>query len=312
MNAVRTVLGDVPADGLGAVNYHEHVFQISPLLPGDDLDDFDRSAQEFSLLRESGFLSVIDATPIGLGRRPGDLQEVSRRAGLTIIASTGAHRHEHYADDHWLVQLSEKALTDLFLSEVAIGMRRIDEPSVLEIVPTCRAGMVKTGIGYWKIGSFERRVLNAAAQTHRATGCPIMVHLEGGTAAHEVLDVLDAEEVDLNGVVLAHIDRNPDPFLHAELASRGAYLGYDGFARPKDHPDSAVIACLIEAAELGASDRILVGGDVARRTRYIAYGGIPGLAYLGNRVVPRLRALDSSLAEAVLVDNPARLLGRFE
>ena len=37
------------------------------------------------------------------------------------------------------------------------------------------------------------------------------------------------------------------------------------------------------AAEHGAAERILLGGDVARRTRYVAYGGMPGLAYLGDR-----------------------------
>ena len=31
---VRTVLGDVAADRLGRTNYHEHLFQVSPLLIG--------------------------------------------------------------------------------------------------------------------------------------------------------------------------------------------------------------------------------------------------------------------------------------
>ena len=36
---VRTVSGDVPARELDRTNYHEHLFQVSPLLPGDELDD---------------------------------------------------------------------------------------------------------------------------------------------------------------------------------------------------------------------------------------------------------------------------------
>ena len=66
---------------------------------------------------------------------------------------------------------------------------------------------------------------------------------------------------------------------------------------------------LVAAAGLGAADRILLGGDVARRTRYIAYGGLPGLAYLGERFVPRLvRAGGAELADRVLQANPARWL----
>ena len=36
---VRTVLGDIPAADLGSCDYHEHLFQVSPLLSGDELDD---------------------------------------------------------------------------------------------------------------------------------------------------------------------------------------------------------------------------------------------------------------------------------
>jgi predicted metal-dependent phosphotriesterase family hydrolase len=36
--SVSTVLGDVAASDLGRTNYHEHLFQVSPLLPGDEPD----------------------------------------------------------------------------------------------------------------------------------------------------------------------------------------------------------------------------------------------------------------------------------
>ena len=61
-----------------------------------------------------------------------------------------------------------------------------------------------------------------------------MVHLEHGSAAFELLEVLASDGVRPEAVLLAHVDRNPDPGLHAELAAAGAYLGYDGFARTRD------------------------------------------------------------------------------
>ena len=73
-----------------------------------------------------------------------------------------------------------------------------------------------------------------------------------------------------------------------ELAAAGAYLGYDGFARARDWPDSVLIDCPVRSAESGATDRLMIGGDVARRTRYVAYGGRSGLADVGRRMVPRL------------------------
>jgi phosphotriesterase-related protein len=63
------------------------------------------------------------------------------------------------------------------------------------------------------------------------------------------------------------------------------------------------------AADLGAQGRILLGGDVARRSAFRAYGGMPGLAYLGDRVLPRLRAAaGDDLVEDLIVANPRRLL----
>ena len=34
---IRTVLGDIDPTTLGPTNYHEHLFQVSPLLRGDEL-----------------------------------------------------------------------------------------------------------------------------------------------------------------------------------------------------------------------------------------------------------------------------------
>ncbi len=307
----RTVLGEVAAASLGRVDYHEHLFQATPLLPGDELDDERRSADEAGSLRASGFDAMIDATPTALGRRPRALQRISRDTGLAVVATTGAHREEHYPPGHWIRSLSEEELAARFAADVLLGLPERDsaEPQPATGV---RAGVVKAGLGYWRISSWERRVLAAVAATHHRTGVPIMVHLEAGSAALEVLEVLVADGVPSDAVALAHADRNPDPGLHAEIAAAGAYLGYDGFARTRERPDSDLLTCLVTAAQAGARDRILVGGDVARSSRYRAYGGMPGLAYLGERIVPRLEAAGGpELLHAVLRTNPQQFLARL-
>jgi predicted metal-dependent phosphotriesterase family hydrolase len=50
---VRTVLGDVPMERLGRCGYHEHLFEISPLLVGDELDDEQASSQQAESLRRA-------------------------------------------------------------------------------------------------------------------------------------------------------------------------------------------------------------------------------------------------------------------
>ncbi len=314
---VRTVLGDISADDLGQTDYHEHIFQVTPVLAGDELDDAERSTEEVRLLGASGFRALIDATPLALGRRPASVARASAETGVTVIATSGVQHEGHYAADHWVRGIDEESLAERLRLEVVAGQPEHDGPggSAIARTPTgepVRAGILKAGIGYWSISQFERRTLAAVASVHRSTGAPVMVHLERGSATHEVLDVLAADGVPADAVVLAHMDRNPDPGLHADLAVRGAYLGYDGFARFKEWPDGVLIDCMARAAEAGARDRVVMGGDVARSTRYAAYGGMPGLAYLGDRVLPRFAAEGlSELAHFATVTNPARLLGRF-
>lgn len=314
---IRTVTGDIPAAELGPLDYHEHLFQISPLLAGDELTDEVCSGDEARSLRESGMRAMVEATPLGLGRNPLAVARISRRAKLHIIHTTGAHHAGHYAPGHPILNLTSAQLEARFTQEIRSGFREdlgavptSDPTDVAEPgSPPVRAGLVKAGIRYWSIGPFEHRVLAAAAATHAVTGSPIMVHLDFGSAAHEVLDELEREGASADSVVLAHIDRNLDPGLHTSLVERGAFLGYDGMARHREAPDSAILDCIATVAESGAAHGIVLGGDVARSSRYLAYGGMPGLRYLPVRFVPRLRSrLGDATTDQILVDNGRRLL----
>ena len=118
---VRTVTGDVDPAGLGRVDYHEHLFQISPLLPGDDLDDEAASGDEASQLRASGFETMVDATPLGLGRRPEATRRISVATGLQVVMTTGVHRREHYEPGHPLLDAPAAKLAAAFLRDLTEG-----------------------------------------------------------------------------------------------------------------------------------------------------------------------------------------------
>ena len=311
---VRTVLGDIPAERLGRCDYHEHLFQISPLLVGDELDDEQLSMREAESLGRAGIDAFVDATPTGLGRNPGAVARISQATGIAVVHVSGAHHQGHYGSAHWLLDADENDLLSRFLADVRDGLPAEDGPSHGDraMGPTgdpVRAGMLKAGIGYWRISPFERRMLGAVTASALLSGVAVMVHLEHGSATWELLDILTKDGLTPDRVVLAHIDRNLDPGLHAELTLAGAYLGYDGMARHREAPDLAIIDCLERVVATGDASRIVLGGDVARRTRYLAYGGMPGLEYLPRRFLPRLQdRLGSDVVDRLLIDNPARLL----
>ena len=307
---VRTVLGDVDPLVLGPTDYHEHLFQTSPLLPGDELDDEPASSQEAQFLFDSGCRTYVEATPVGLGRRPQAVARIARSRGLHVVHVTGAHREAHYPGTHPLLHASVGALHARFRFELIDGM--VDDEGRVAIDPDgrpVRAGVLKAALDYWRITAFEDRVLEAVGQLGAELGAPIMVHLEHGSAAHVGLDRLDALGCPAQRVVLAHIDRNPDAGLMLELASRGAMLGFDGAARHREWPDSVLLDCIAEVVERGGGRNIVLGGDVARSTRFRAYGGMPGMSYLFARFVPRLRArIGDDATEQILVANPANWL----
>ena len=213
---IRTISADLKPSEIGRVNYHEHAFHTSPLLVNEDLNDLTKSTKEFMRLRESGFESYVDATPIGLGRNMRDILKLQETASLHIIHTTGVHREAHYVNSHPVCNLTIKELTALFKYEIEIGALVNDRQINILQGNTSRvkAGLVKFGIGLNKISSFEGRALDAAAILSTQLGVAIMVHLESGTSAHEVLNKLESFGCDLSKVALAHLDRKPDPSFH--------------------------------------------------------------------------------------------------
>jgi predicted metal-dependent phosphotriesterase family hydrolase len=317
---VRTVLGDIEPSTLGRVNYHEHLFQRSPLLPDDDLDDEGRSRDELALLRDSGFDAMIDATPVGLGRNPEAVSRLSLSTQVTVVATTGRHRDAHYSDQAWAQSGNEALWEKILVHELTCGMAQEDEdyaisdPDRIAVARSAdgepiRAGLLKAGIDYWQISPAEHSTLAAVATAYRATGAPVMVHTEWCSAAMEVLDLLSKLGVPESRVVIAHADRNPDPGLHSAIAERGAYLGYDGAGRHKTWPDSVLLDAMTALVNAGYVERILLGADVARRRRYRSYGGLPGLGYLGNSFLPRIRQrMGPEVLQQLIVQNPATYL----
>ena len=306
---VTTVLGPIDGSQLGRVDAHEHIFLRSPILPGDEFQDLDKMAEEVDAAHQSGIDTIVDLTPIGLGRRASRTAELSRQCGVHVVLATGVHRRAHYPTGHWLYEIATDELSDLIVSDLTDGIDDRDWQGPEPIRTDVRAGIIKLGASYHSIHDSERRWIEAGGQAAARTGAPVAVHSEVGTAAHDILDALEDLGVPLNRVMVAHLDRNLDPGLHAEIASRGAYLGYDTIGRTKYHSDSAILGLIESIQAEGHADRILLGTDVGRKSMLHAYGGGPGMDVLGRVFLPRLRtALGTELESMVMIDNPRSFL----
>lgn len=295
MSRVRTVLGDVLPGQLGVCDAHDHLFLTSPQLHGQELRDVSAARAELAAFRAVGGGSVVQWTPYGMGRRAAELPGLSRETGVRVVAATGLHQAAHY-DDATLDGLRGR-LTEVFVAELTEGIG----------ASGVRAGLIKVAGGFHALDAHARWTMTAAAEAHHATGAPVAVHLELGTGALDVLDLLCGESgVPPHRVILGHLNRSPDPVTHRQAAESGAYLAFDGPSRAHHATDWRMPDAVRRLADAGFADRLLLGGDTTTSAARSVHGGA-GMPYLLRRVRPRLEAeLGPELVARVLTENPGR------
>ncbi|MGW1838276.1 phosphotriesterase family protein [Streptomyces sp. NPDC002067] len=293
--AVRTVLGDITPEALGVCDAHDHLFLRSPQLPGQELSDPEAAAAELAAFRAAGGTAVVQWTPYGMGRGAAGLPRLARESGVHIVAATGLHQAVHYAPE-----LPARASTDLaglFVAELTEG---IGDTGV-------RAGMIKVAGGFHGLDAHARRTMTAAAEAQHATGAVIGVHLEAGTAAEDVIELLCGERnVPPGRVILGHLNRSPDPGTLRRAAETGAFLAFDGPSRAHHATDWRLPGALRELADAGYGAQLLLGGDTTTAGARSVNGG-PGMPHLLRRQRPWLaEVLGAELVTRMLTVNAAR------
>ncbi|MER6996131.1 amidohydrolase family protein [Streptomyces sp. NPDC000410] len=289
VSVVRTVLGDVPAGDLGVCDAHDHLFLRSPQLAGQELDDPRHAAARLGEFAALGGRTVVQWTPYGMGRRAQALAGLSRETGVHVVAATGLHQAAHY--EAGVVEEVVDNLADLFTTEITEGIAGTG----------IRAGIIKVAGAFHGLDEHARLTMAAAAGAHHRTGAPIAVHMELGTGALDVLDLLCGQlEVAPQRVILGHVGRNPDRVTQLLAAREGAYLAFDGPSRANHMTDWRVPDSLEALADAGFGERLLLGGDTTVPTT-------PGMPYLLRRLRPRLElTLGEELVERILTVNAAR------
>ncbi|UJB40937.1 phosphotriesterase family protein [Streptomyces sp. A1-5] len=302
---VRTVLGDLAPDRLGVCDAHDHLFLSSPQLPGQELADAAAAGAELHAFRAAGGTAVIQWTPYGMGRHAAELPRLARESGVTIVAATGLHQAAHYGPGVLEGLPADPAA--LFVAELTEGIGATGATTGDDPEPPPRAGMIKVAGGFHGLDHHARRTMTAAAEAHRATGAAIGIHLELGTGALDVLDLLCGElAVPPDRVILGHLNRSPDPAVHRMAAEAGAYLAFDGPSRANHGTDWRMPDAVAALCDAGFADRILLGGDTTTAAARAVNGG-PGMRYLLRRLRPRLElAVGTAAVTRMLTTNPAR------
>ncbi len=312
MGRIQTLRGSIQPEDLGWCDAHEHLIGQYPMGiydPDYVLDSIDNAVLELSWFYEAGGRSTVDMSPIGPGRDVPSLLRIAERTPVHIIACTGFTPPALKWVNPWLRDLSEVQLTDLVVGEITEGMDLWNYSGPWRNRTSAKAGVIKVSTGYYSWTEEERRFFRIAAKAHAITGAPISTHTTSGTSAIEQADYLISLGVNPDKIIIGHIDRNPDPYLHEELAKRGVNLLYNAMGRIKYFPDNVIVSLVFRMVEKGYAPKLLFAGDRGRRSGWRAYGKGPGFTYLLHTFIPRLLAegLPREVVDQITQKNPARI-----
>ncbi|MFM1723795.1 phosphotriesterase [Rhodococcus sp. PAM 2766] len=312
---VNTVHGPIDGSQLGQTLIHEHIVTADwsmRMAFGEHYYEHDvivdRAVAQFLRAKQSGVRTVVDGTPVNMGRDIGLIREVAERTGLEFIVSSGFY----YQEEVFLNWRSE--------GEIHAWLSRECEEGVSGT--GVRPGIMKAACAVDGITPTLDRVFRAIGRVAAEQRLPIFCHhhIEVGNG-EAILDLFEDCGVTPSQVVLGHSGDTNDLGYLEKMLRRGCYLGMDRFGHCAAGNSLADrVGTIVELCARGYGDRLLLSHDLA------TYFGVFGswqdfkaeesaepavdFTFINRQVVPALESagLASEAVRAMLERNPAEFL----
>jgi len=252
MGTIYTVRGPIRSDELGLTLAHEHILVDfgGADVTGPHRWDADAVVAKMQPYLEElvalGVRAFVDATPAYLGRDVGVLRRLSIATGLHILTNTGWYKPPYLPPRAF--DLSAEEIATEWIAEYEDGIDGTD----------VRPGFIKIAVNPGTLDPTQRKIVQAAAYTHLATGLIVASHTGEAQAAQESLDAAEAAGMDLSRYIVVHADQIPSLDDLAEIVQRGAWIEYDaiGTRNVEEH-----IELLQRSLDRGWIDQILLSQD---------------------------------------------------
>ncbi len=300
-STLMTVRGPVAASSLGVILPHEHLFSMFGEEPAEQ-HQYDTQLLLATVvpyvenLRALGCTAIFDGTTVWFGRNPALLRDISTRTGVHIVTNTGYYGA---ANDRYVPKSAFDESAD------QIAARWIEEWTSGIAGTGIKPGFIKLGVDPGSLSAIDRKLITAAARTHRRSGLTLAVHTgDNAAAVREQLAILRTEGVAPQALVWIHANQCKDDAAVAEVAASGAWISLDGLAA--DTLDRHLALCRVLKAA-GRLSQVLLSHD---GNTFRANGKRPMKAYtsLFTDFLPQLRAagFENGEVRSLTVDNPAR------
>ena len=250
-------------------------------------------------VRSKGCVTFVDCSPAYLGRDVRLFERLSKASGLNIITNTG-----YYG------AVGEKFLPRHVYTETAeqIAARWIAEWSEGIEGTSIKPGFIKTSVDKAPLTAAQRKLIEAAAITHLATGLTIGVHTGNGDASKEQLEILSARGVSPKARIWIHAQSEPDAAYHIEAARAGSWVSFDGVNPETVHANVGYLRTMKRERLL---DSVLVSQDSGWYNVGEPKGGnYKGYTCVFTDLIPALKQVGFTTAEidGLFITNPAKAL----
>ena len=310
MATVNTVLGPIDSAALGFTLPHEHLIDSSAgiRISYGELELRDRARdlalEDFHKAKAGGVDTIVEVSPMDLGRDVALMREVSRETGVNFICCTGCWLD--IPRSFW--GRDKEFIADLWVREIEEGIDGTD----------IRAGIIKVATSD-PITEQEELMLRATARTHLRTGVPITTHTPPQSRVGErQLHILIEEGVEPQNIYIGHINQTLDPDYHRQLARLGVWLGWDinnPYGRAHLPPWEQRAEYLKTLLDEGLTNNIMLSHDWNVILSRLGTPGFPGrednpdgYLWLNRAFIPKLQGLGVTEAEVelMMVGNPRR------
>jgi len=266
MSIVQTIRGPIDSSQLGRTLSHEHLttgaigMERLPWVYNED-DCVAGGVEALQKAKTAGIDSIIDLTPLDLGRQPSMFKRVAEAdTGVNVVCATGVYRWV----PSYFFGMDPDDIAEHFLREIREGIEGSGiKPGIIKLAwdleyrlndgpnpaTTPRANLERTARG--------------AARAAKTAGIPISCHtLATDELGTPLLDIFEEEGLDLRAVTIGHSNDSDDMTYLKRIVERGANVGLDRFGtrRPQEELDRRA-GLALTLARAGFAEQVCLGHD---------------------------------------------------
>jgi phosphotriesterase-related protein len=299
---VTTVKGEIPVSLMGKTLHHEHL--LVDFIGADSTgyhrwnkaEVVEKVLPYLLEIKKAGYNTLVDCTPAYLGRDPELLKILSEKSGIQIITNTGYYSAVggKYFPEHGFTENAEQ-LAQRWITEAKYG---IEETGVFP-------GFIKIAVEQKPLEEINRKVIEAACITHRATGLVIMSHTGLAEPAFQQLEILKSYGINPSAFIWTHAHNEPNFAKHIEAAKLGTWIAFDNFT-PNQLERFVAFALLMKKE--GLLNKVLFSHDAGWYDPGKPDGGMfRGFTEIEELLIPALKkaGLNQTDINQLFVINPA-------